>query len=259
MVMAGKSDKKAIFMNFIVFDLEFNQDFSSLQNFPAGEKPPFEIIQIGAVKLDPDFHTLGTFDRYVKPTFYDKIDPFITQLTGISTEQLLKEETFPEVFEAFIEFIGGNDAVFCTWSMADIGGLFKNARHHQLDETLLPSLVIDLQPYVSAYLGLPRKNVVGLENAAAAMNIPIVHTFHNAFHDAGYTTEILKRIYQPSIQPIKYDPHYIPVRWREQKKEIDTEKLIQQFEKMYARSLNEEEISMILLAYKMGRTHQFLK
>jgi DNA polymerase III epsilon subunit-like protein len=246
-------------MFYIVFDLEFNQDFSSLQNFPAGGNPRFEIIQIGAVKLDANLHATGTFDRYVKPTFYDRIDPFITKLTGISTEQLLNEETFPDVYKAFIEFIGATDAVFCNWGMSDISGLFKNAAYHQLDDTLLPHLFIDLQPYVSAYLGLPRKSIAGLNYAVKAMDIPTAHAFHDALNDANYTAEIFKKIYQPSIQPIKYHPHYVPDRVRQQKREIDTEKLIQQFEKMYTRNLTAEEKEIILLAYKMGRTQQFLK
>ena len=204
-------------------------------------------------------HATGTFNRYVKPTFYDRIDPFITELTGISTEQLLKEETFPQVYKAFIEFIGGSEAVFCIWGMSDISELFKNAAYHQLDENLLPKLVINLQPYVSAYLGLSRKNIAGLQYAAEALNISTAHAFHDALNDANYTAEIFKKIYHPSIQPIKYDPFYIPDRVRQQKREIDIDKLIQQFEKMYARKLTETETEMVLLAYKMGRTHQFLK
>jgi hypothetical protein len=35
--------------------------------------------------------------------------------------------------------------------------------------------------------------------------------------------------------------------------------LIQQFEKMYDREMTKEEKSIIILAYKMGKTNQFLK
>jgi DNA polymerase III epsilon subunit-like protein len=246
-------------MFFIVFDMEFNQDFSSLQNVPAGSKPPFEIIQIGAVKLDSGLHTVSTFNRYVKPTIYNKIDPFITNLTGIYTERLKNEDTFPQIYKAFLDFIGGTDAVFCIWGMSDIRELFKNAAYHHLDETLLPQLVIDLQPYVSAYLGLPLKRIAGLQYAAEDLNIPTFQAFHGAYNDAYYTAEIFKKIYNTSIRPKKYLPNHIPERVKQQKREIDIEKLIQQFEKMYARKLTEEEISMVLLAYKMGRTCQFLK
>ena len=72
-------------MYYIIFDLEFNQDSSSLQHFDGkNTRAPFEIIQIGAIKLDVNFNTIDTFNRYVKPTFYKQITPFITELTGIT-------------------------------------------------------------------------------------------------------------------------------------------------------------------------------
>lgn len=247
-------------MYFIIFDLEFNQDVPSLQNFDKERSHyPFEIIQIGAIKLDLDFNTVGTFDRYVMPTFYSKINPFITELTGITTEQLLIEEPFPEIYKAYIEFIDGTDSVFCTWGMSDITGLFKNAEDHQLNYGLLPKMVINLQPYVSKHLNIPRKNLVRLQHAVEVLNIPITYPFHNALHDAFYTAEIFKKIYNSSIQPKPYDPFNRTIRPKHPRRDIDVDKLLQQFEKMYARRITEEEQGMIKLAYKMGRTNQFLK
>jgi DNA polymerase III epsilon subunit-like protein len=245
---------------FIIFDLEFNQDASSLQNFDK-ERPhyPLEIIQIGAVKLDLEFNTVGSFNRYVMPTFYTSVNPFISELTGITTEQLLKEEPFPEVYKAYIEFIDGTDSVFCIWGMSDITELFKNVEEHRLDHRLLPNMVINLQPYVSVHLKFPQKNLPGLQRAVELLNIPITYTFHNAFHDAIYTAEVFKIIYHHSIQPKRYDPSSMTIRPKQRKREIDTDKLLQQFAKMYGREMTEEEQEIIKLAYKMGRTNQFLK
>jgi len=247
-------------MHFIIFDLELNQDFSSLQNFDRNESHyPFEIIQIGAIKLDADFNTVATFNRYVRPTFYTRMNPFITELTGITMEHLLKERPFSEIYSAFTEFVGGIDSVFCIWGMADIKGLIKNVEYHQLDHRLLPKMVINLQPYVSKHFNHSRKNLLRLQYAVELLNIPITYTFHDAFNDAIYTAEVFKRTYNPSIQPILYNPSHVPSRPKQTKKEIDTEKLIKQFEKMYNREMSEEEQGVILLAYKMGRTNQFLK
>lgn len=247
-------------MHFIIFDLEFNQDVSSLKNFDKEKSHyPFEIIQIGAIKLDLEFNTVGTFNRYIRPTFYTRINPFVTELTGITTEQLLIEEPFPEIFKAYMEFIDGTDAIFCIWGMSDITGLFRNIEYHQLNLRLLPKMVINLQPYVSLRLNLSRKNLLRLQQAVEVLNIPITYTFHNAFHDAFYTAEIFKKIYNSSIQPKLYDASTRPIRPKHRKREIDTDKLLQQFEKMYSRKMSEEEKGMIELAYKMGRTNQFLK
>lgn len=247
-------------MSFIIFDLEFNQDVSSLQNFDKIQSPyPFEIIQIGAVKLDLEFNTLGTFNRYVKPTYYTRINPFVTELTGITTEQLLTEEPFPEIYKAYLTFINENDSIFCTWGMSDITELFRNVEAHQLSHSLLPKRVINIQPYVSLHLSLSQKKLLRLQHAVELLNIPINNAFHNALHDALYTAEIFKRTYNSSIQPKTYDPSHKTIRPKRRTRVIDTDKLLQQFEKMYARKITEEEQEMIQLAYKMGRTNQFLK
>ena len=247
-------------MYFIIFDLEFNQDVSSLQNYDRKRSPnPFEIIQIGAIKLDLEFNTVATFNRYVAPTFYTRINPFITELTGITTEQLLIEEPFPEIYKAFTEFIDGLDSVFCIWGTYDMKGLIKNVEDHQLNHQLLPKMFINLQPYVSMHLNLPRKNLLRLQHAVEALNIPTTYPFHNALHDAFYTAEVFKKIYNSSIKPKAYDPFYIKIRPTKRKREIASDELLQQFEKMYARKMTEEEQGMIKLAYKMGRTNQFLK
>ncbi len=93
-------------MYYIVLDLEFNQDFSSLQRLDLkGNRSLLEIIQIGAVKLDNNLNTIDSFNRYIKPSIYAKVSEFITELTGITTEQLMKEKEFPQVYHEFTQFI----------------------------------------------------------------------------------------------------------------------------------------------------------
>lgn len=249
-------------MHYIVFDLEFNQDFSSFQEqntIIKRSKYPFEIIQIGAIKLDLDFNTIGVFNRYIKPTIYSKVNSFITELTSITTEQLLVEEPFFEVYNAYIEFIGNTESIFCIWGMSDIKELFRSVDYYRLDPNPLPKMFINLQPYASKHLNISEKKLLGLQNAIEMLNIPITYNFHNALYDAYYTAEIFKRIYVSSIQPKFYDPLYIKIRPIQRKKQIDYDSLIQQFRKMYGRDMTEEEQEIIKLAYKMGKTHQFLK
>jgi len=247
-------------MCFIIFDLEFNQDVSSLQNFDRKRSPyPFEIIQIGAIKFDLEFNTVGTFNRYVKPTFYTEINPFVTELTGITTEQLLTEEPFPEIYKAYTTFINESDSIFCTWGMSDITELFRNVEDHQLSHRFLPKRVINLQPYASMYFNLSQKNLLRLQHAVELLHIPITYAFHNALYDAFYTAEIFKKVYNSSIKPKPYDPSHRIIRPKQRIRVIDIDKLLQQFEKMYTRKITEEEQEMIKLAYKMGRTNQFMK
>ncbi len=242
-------------MHYIVFDLEFNQDASS-ERF---SKSLFEIIQIGAIKLDSDFSTLATFNRFVKPAIYKKITPLVTDLTGITLEQLQSEEYFPDVYQDFILFIGGSDAVFCSWGLSDIRELFRNIDYYKLDKQPLPHMFINLQPHASRHLGLSSKRLLRLQNVVESLNIAKKYDFHHALYDAYYTAEIFIKINPSSIQPQRYDPSYVKTKPRQRKQKIDFAGLIEQFEKMYARTMNEDEQEMIKLAYKMGRTHQFLK
>jgi len=245
-------------MDYIVFDLEFNQDFST-GNGRRIRRSCFEIIQIGAVKLDQNLNTIDTFQRYVKPTIYPVINPFITELTGITTEQLVSEEAFPLVFNVFAEFAGGSDTVFCIWGMADLKELYRNIEYHKLDKDRLSKRYINLQPYASLHFNLSQKKLMKLKTTAERFDIPLVYSFHNALYDAHYTAEIFKRLNKESIHVKLYDPSFVAARPRPLKPKIDFEKLIRQFEKMYARELTEEEQNMIRLAYKMGKTGQFLK
>ena len=249
-------------MPFVIFDLEFNQDFPSLQSAKRkSAQNPFEIIQIGAVKLDDKLNTLETFNRYVRPVLYTRVNPFITELTGISTQQLQAEALFPEVCQAFFKFIENTDTEFCIWGMDDIKVLFRNINYHQLDNKCVPRKYINLQSYVPIFLELPEKKLLRLRHAAEQLNIPILYPFHNALYDAYYTAEIFKKIYHPTVLKSSiYDPSYIKPRKRQRRPrtEIDAAKLIEQFEKMYVRKMTKEEQEIIMLAYKMGRTNQFI-
>lgn len=245
-------------MDYIVFDLEFNQDFSPA-NGQRIRRSGFEIIQIGAVKLDQNLNTINTFQRYVKPTMYPDISPFITELTGITTEQLLSEETFPLVLSDFAKFAEGSDTVFCIWGMADLKELYRNIEYHKLDKNLLSKRYINLQPYASLHFNLSQKKLMKLKTTVEQLGIPLVYSFHNALYDAHYTAEVFKKIHKESIHVKLYDPSFVAARSRPVKQKIDFVKLIRQFEKMYARELTEEEQNMVKLAYKMGKTGQFLK
>lgn len=249
-------------MYYIVFDMEFNQDFaSSIEVYNRRYYYPFEIIQIGAIKLDSDFKTVANFNRYISPTMYSKISPIITDLTGITTKQLIGEDPFPEVLKAFIDFIGSTKAIFCVWGMADMRELFRNVNYHEMSDTQLPKDFINIQPYASKYIGAPSKNLMRLKHAVEALNIPIPYGFHNAFYDAYYTSEVFKKIYSPIIHPKIYDPSYVKSREKPVniKRTIDFEQLITQFSKMYKRDMLPEEVEIIKLAYLMGKTHQFMK
>ncbi|MDU3354743.1 MAG: exonuclease domain-containing protein [Clostridium sp.] len=71
--------------------MEFNQ---SCNKEDKVLQLPFEIIQIGALKLDENFKTISTFNKLVKPTVYKNILPYIQELTKITNEMVSIAQNF---------------------------------------------------------------------------------------------------------------------------------------------------------------------
>lgn len=249
-------------MNYIVMDLEFNQgyDFTKENKNTTNSKCPFEIIQIGALKLDKNLQTISTLDRFVKPELYTALNPFVEEITGLAIEDLNNAKPFKEIYKEFVEFVKKEnteeDTVFCIWGMSDMKELFRNTEYHKLDISLIPNKYINLQKYASKYLNCAKGTNVGLGKTVELLKIPVNNQFHNAFNDAYYTTEIFKKINTEEIKPLIYNPHK-PRKINNRKQKVDTTKLINQFEKMFNRAMTEEEKSIIKLAYIMGKTNQF--
>lgn len=90
-------------MKYIIFDLEFNQSSNKEDRLA---QLPFEIIQIGALKLDEDFNTISTYNELVKPTVYNSIIPYIQELTKITDEMVSSAKEFTDIYYDFMNFIG---------------------------------------------------------------------------------------------------------------------------------------------------------
>ncbi len=248
-------------MNYIVFDLEFNQGYKYKRKNKSRINPKcrFEIIQIGALKLDENLQTIAHFNKLVKPKVYDCIHHFITEMTDITSEKLENTNPFNKVYKEFIEFIG-DDSILCTWGVADMRELVRNINYHKLNLSLLPKNYIDIQRLASKHFKTPNGNSIGLKNAVEALDLPLNSQFHDAFNDAYYTAEVFKKIYTDDISHITYnmneDKDTNP-RINKDKTKIRMDKLINQFEKMFEREMTLEEKKIIKLAYNMGLTGQF--
>ena len=241
-------------MKYIIFDLEFNQSSNKEDRIA---QLPFEIIQIGALKLDEDLKTISTFNELVKPTVYKNILPYIQDLTKITEEMLSSAKEFTNIYYEFMNFIGKEDITFIIWGIVDFRELFKEIIYFNLPTENLPKQYIDIQEYASKHFKVPAGKRIGLKNALDFLNINISCEFHNAFNDAYFTAEVFKKLYNHSIEPKFYT--HTPIRIKsEPRKIVDYTALILQIEKMYNKKLTSEEISMIKLAYNMGKTNQFL-
>lgn len=187
--------RKVIAVNYIVLDLEWNQ-------CPYGKKKedpklPFEIIEIGAVKLDASFRNVGTFHETIRPVLYRRLHYMTRSVIHMTENDFAGKRTFPHVFADFLRWCG-DSPVFCTWGPGDLTELQRNVRWHLEHGNLtgrwpfpFPFFYRDVQK-VFSYSHEDGKKRRALEWAVEYLQIEKREEFHDAFSDAGYTAKILQ-------------------------------------------------------------------
>lgn len=200
-------------MNYIVMDLEWNQ--GNRARYREYETIPFEIIEIGAVKLNSDFYETGTFSRLVKPQVYREMNQITGQLVHLSMNQLRREASFVEVMEEFLEWCGREDYIFCTWGPTDLTELQRNMRFYGMEPLFDgPAKFIDMQKVFSiAYEDAKIRRT--LEWAIEYLDMEKDIPFHRAFSDACYTARILQELtHKEVLQKVSFDL-FVPPKRRE--------------------------------------------
>ena len=114
-------------MNYIVFDLEWNQG-----SRPAPKDvPTFEIIEIGAVKLDEQFHIVDTFQSLIRPQIYNTMHKITAELVNLDMPDLEDAEDFTKVATEFLRWCG-EDYLFCIWGVQDLTEFQKNMDYYHM-------------------------------------------------------------------------------------------------------------------------------
>jgi DNA polymerase III epsilon subunit-like protein len=194
-------------MNYIVFDLEFNMFFPFKQGEFANPNLKSEIIQIGAVKLDENLEVTSQYNRIIRPVVYKRINPYVKKKTGINGSQIARGLTFLEAIKEFRSWMG-DGSVLCSWGHDDILGLRDNCLFFGF-RSLSLNKFINIQKLYMTHEKLAQQP--SLESAVEALNIKKDAPFHDAFSDAVYTSDILKKVYDFSTEVI--------VNWEKQQAE----------------------------------------
>ena len=194
--------------NYVVFDLEWNQGDAPFVR-EDGKTLTFEIVEIGAVKLNENREKIGEFSRLIKPQVHTHMHRITGKLIHLSMEDLAKGDKFQDVAKDFLDFCG-EDVKFCTWGPLDLTELQRN-----LDFFGLPLLAdrpiafYDAQKlYSLAYDdGKSRK---ALEAAVDEIGIPKDIPFHRALADAEYTAKIFRSFGEKVLSRISFDTYVTP-------------------------------------------------
>ncbi|MBQ8305481.1 MAG: exonuclease domain-containing protein [Blautia sp.] len=197
-------------MNYIVFDLEWNQS-------PHGKRYsvpeiPFEIIEIGAIKLNERMEPLDTFQTLIRPKVYKWIHNSIHDVIHVNYQDLIEGTPFPQAIGEFIEWcrLGQKldpegyvvtdeeapeqDFFFCTWGNQDVMELQRNMKYYDL-LTLLPGPVTYYDVQKLFALAFETSEVCrSLEYAVDYLDIDKAHGFHRALEDAHFTAMTMLRL-----------------------------------------------------------------
>ena len=204
-------------MNYIVFDLEWNQS-SEKSNRDLGL--PFEILEIGAVKLNRRMKVIDKFEVVIKPQIYHYIHYITTKIIHLTREELENGKPFPIAMNEFLEWCG-KDYILCIWGTSDITELQRNMMYYGMDMLANgPLEYYDIQKFFSiAYEDGKKRRA--LETAVDFLGIEKDIPFHRAYDDAYYTAMVFKRInaYKPKTKRyVSYDVFIAP---RTEKDEIE--------------------------------------
>ncbi len=194
-------------MDYIILDLEWNQ--SSAGKEEVSKTLPFEIIEIGAIKLNSDRRMIDEFSELIKPQVYHEMHRITGKLIHLQMEQLEQGSPFPEVMERFRNWCGG-DYIFCTWGPLDLVELQRNIRYYGLEPLADgPFRFLDVQKLFSiAYED--RKSRRTLEYAIDFLKIEKDIPFHRAFSDAYYTAKVLAGLEEQILSNYSFDVFHLP-------------------------------------------------
>ena len=184
-------------MYYITLDLEWNQAYA--QKALAVQRRLScrlrgEVIQIGAVKLDSKMNICGSYQIIVKPRYFKKLHRHVSQLTGITQEQMDMGTPLTEAAERFRKWCG-KDFAFLTWGPDDIPMLKENFHVHDIPSAWLEQ-VYDLQVIFNRQTDGGSKQR-SLEYAMEYFELPQNLPAHDALNDAYFTALVAKKLDVP--------------------------------------------------------------
>lgn len=183
-------------MHYIVLDLEWNQpvSYQCAAFRRVGDRLLFEVIQIGAAKLNDALELEDTISVPICPTHYLTIHPRVRRMTGLSQDVLCDAPDFMEGMTTFADWCG-EDCVYLTWGGDDISVLQQNVDFFRFERPL-PKMY-DIQRLYAA--AMKQTGQTALKTAMEALSIEPDEnrTFHNAMHDAYYTALVLQKLPEP--------------------------------------------------------------
>ncbi|KAJ3124266.1 hypothetical protein HK098_001276 [Nowakowskiella sp. JEL0407] len=160
---------------------------------------PQEIIEFPIVVVDLESNSvIAEFQEYVRPIRNPILDPFCTQLTGITQETVNAADTFPVVYSRVLSFLKEN------FLSPPHNSLFLTCGDWDL-ETMLPAQLrvsgIHASPEFSAWINIkvPFRNLFSVRSAGmtgmlSTLGLPLIGRHHSGIDDARNIAAIMKHL-----------------------------------------------------------------
>lgn len=163
-------------MRYIVVDLEATC-WENMRNTSH-----METIEIGAVQLARSFGPiLDTFTCFVRPVVEPKLSDFCQRLTSIRQKDVDQAGYFWSAFPRFLEWIGEEPFVLCSWGAYDLNQLRLDCQRHGIP---FPSSFKQHVNLKKEFAQLKRVKSCGMAHALELVGIPLEGKHHRALDDA---------------------------------------------------------------------------
>lgn len=201
-------------MDYIVLDLEWNQ---GQKPRPKVDAPLFEIIEIGALKLNENFELVDIYESLVKPQIHHSMHKITADLVHLKMSDLKGGRPFELVAKEFLDWCG-EDYTFCIWGVQDLTEWQKNMEYYHMSPLSNgPIPYYDVQKLYGIYSGDKKKRAALHNVVEAEQMVEEDVSFHRALGDAYYTARVLKHIANDDLlKMLSFDTYHIPADKRKQ-------------------------------------------
>lgn len=237
-ILSAEIVSEVMSMNYIVLDLEWNQcPTGKAQEVPS---LPFEILEIGAVRLNAEHQIVDRFREIVRPQVYTSLHFRTREIVALRSMDFAGARTFPEVAASFLNWCRGSaDAVpegtapgrdslsagnamhydsaepagetvpagitpeppeFCTWGPADLTELQRNLSFYNIEANFPFPFMYYDIQKIFSIVYEDRKSRKSLEYAVDFLKLPKEIPFHSALSDAIYASMVMQKLTEQQVR-----------------------------------------------------------
>jgi 3'-5' exoribonuclease 1 len=152
-----------------------------------------ETIEFGAVRLEcGSWRAIDEFSSFVKPVEEPLLSDYCRKLTGIRQSDVDCARTFPVVLSKFLDWIGREPIVLCSWGAYDPRQLEVDCRRHRITFPDLFRIQRNLKKEFAGWRGI---KPCGMKRALAILEIPLEGSHHRGIDDARNIAKIAGRLF----------------------------------------------------------------